>query len=260
MTAVGAGVGHVVPGQVVLARGPLAVPPGTGAPAGYALLAADAVVPLPKGVGLGAAAELSLASAAALAAVDRIDPAPGDRVLVNGAEGGVGRRAVRLLAGRDAVVVAVCGAEHVGLLGELGARVVVDRAAGAVVTQVRAVCPEGVDGLIDLVGGALDDVPLEDVPLGAVRAGGRVVVTAGLPGADVLAAGGLSGALLCVLPVREVVGAVGSPGGRGADGGLAVHTVLPLGRAAEGFAVVVVGPVRGGDGGGAPGAVAVAVR
>ncbi len=52
------------------------------------------------------AAALPLAGAAATAAVDAVDPKPGDVVLVAGATGGVGSYAIQLLAARGATVLA----------------------------------------------------------------------------------------------------------------------------------------------------------
>ncbi|WP_246755472.1 NADP-dependent oxidoreductase [Bradyrhizobium neotropicale] len=72
----------------------------------------------------------------------------GDKVLINGAAGGVGHIAVQIAKTRGAHVVAVAsGAKH-GFLRELGADATIDYATGAVTDQV-----EDVDVVIELVGG-----------------------------------------------------------------------------------------------------------
>ncbi|MET8974906.1 NADP-dependent oxidoreductase [Streptomyces sp. NPDC004539] len=234
--AVGAGVDHVRPGQEVFGHTPLAAPLGAGTLAEYALLPAETVVPRPLGLDFVAAAALPLASAAAFAAVDRIDPGPGETVLVDGATGGVGRYAVQLLALRGARVVATGGAEDCARLTALGARLVVDRAAGPVARQVRGLFPGGVDALIHLTS--------EDAPLDAVRAGGRVATTTGVPGPEALAAAGLTGSTVYARPLRETVEPLAE---QAADGTLAVdvYAVLPLERATEGLAVLAAGKARG---------------
>jgi len=165
----------------------LAPPIQVGPLAEYALLPAATVVAKPAGLDFTAAAALPLASAAAAAAVDHVDPQPGQVVLVNGATGGVGRYTVQLLATRDATVVATGTATEAESLTALGATTVVDYTTGSVAEQVRAAYPDGVDALVNLVG----NTPAE-VPLDAVRKDGKVATTMA-PDADTLAAAGLTG-------------------------------------------------------------------
>ncbi|WP_416967612.1 NADP-dependent oxidoreductase [Streptomyces sp. 4F14] len=234
VVAVGEGVGEVAVGQEVFGHIPLTAPLGAGTLAEYALLPADTVVPKPLGLDFVAAAAMPLASAAAFAAVDQIDPRPGEVVLVNGATGGVGRYVVQLLARRGVRVVATGRPEDVEALVALGAWAVVDHTAGPVAPRI----PGGVDALVNLVGEA------DDIPLDAVRLGGRVATTTGAPTAADLESVGLTGSTVYARPLREIVEPLAE---QVADGTLTadVYAVLPLDRATEGLAVLAAGKARG---------------
>ncbi len=82
--------------------------------------------------------------------VTRIGIAPGDRVLVTGASGGVGSAAVQLANRRGAEVFAMAGADKAEAVRALGAIQVVPRN-----TDLEAMFgPEYFDAAIDIVGGA----------------------------------------------------------------------------------------------------------
>lgn len=85
----------------------------------------DVVAPLPDGLSYEDAATLPVAGLTALHALRIGGCAPGARVLVTGAAGGVGRFAVQLAAHEGAVVTAVVGSpERAEGLAELGASAV----------------------------------------------------------------------------------------------------------------------------------------
>ena len=73
------------------------------------------------------AAALPLAGATALQLVHRLDPAPGEWVLVHGAAGGVGHLFVQLVRSRGARVAAPASEARHDLLHSLGVEVIVDR-------------------------------------------------------------------------------------------------------------------------------------
>ncbi|GIH97278.1 NADP-dependent oxidoreductase [Planobispora siamensis] len=79
---------------------------------------------------------------------DLIKPRPGDRVLVNGAAGGVGHFAVQLAKDADAHVIGVASGRHAAFLKELAVDEFVDYTAVAAEDVVR-----DVDHVIDCVGG-----------------------------------------------------------------------------------------------------------
>lgn len=237
--AVGAGVDHVQAGDEVFGHVLLAPPIKAGTLAEYALLPGAAVAKKPAGVDFVTAAALPLAGAAAHAAVAAIDPQPGQSVLVNGAAGGVGLYAIQMLDARGVTVVATGTPVDAERLQKLGAHTVVDYTTGSVVDQVRAAHPEGVDALINLFGTNNDDVPL-----GAVRAGGSVASTTMAPDADSVQAAGLTGHTVMAGPVREIIEPLAE---QVAAGTLRVHVenTLPLEQAADGLAALAAGYGRG---------------
>src|SRR6266545_1882728 len=101
------------------------------------LVAIDAALVGPRPPSLSAvqAASLPLAGATAIQLLDRLDPKPGEWVLVHGAAGGVGSLFVQLARARGARVVASASAQRQPLLRDLGAEVFLDRHAGAVAQQ-----------------------------------------------------------------------------------------------------------------------------
>ena len=100
---------------------------GFGAFAEYVAAPTDAFVPLPAGAMYEQAAAVPVAGLAALQALrDDGGVGPGDRVLVNGASGGVGTFAVQIAKHFGAEVTGVCSTRNVDLVRSLGADRVVD--------------------------------------------------------------------------------------------------------------------------------------
>ncbi|MEM7281802.1 MAG: NAD(P)-dependent alcohol dehydrogenase [Pseudomonadota bacterium] len=86
-----------------------------------------AVVHKPDSVSFVQAAALPIAAITALQAVrDKAGVKPGDRVLVNGASGGVGTYAVQIAKAYGAQVTGVCSTRNVELVQSLGADRVID--------------------------------------------------------------------------------------------------------------------------------------
>jgi NADPH2:quinone reductase len=237
--AVGAGVEHVNVGDEVFGHVLLAPPIQAGTIAEYALLHGAAVALKPAEIDFVTAAAIPLAGAAAYAAVDAIDPRPGQSVLVSGASGGVGSYVVQLLAARGATVVATATADDATRLTALGATTVVDYTAAPVVEQVLSAYPGGVDALIKLAAYSPDAAPFA-----AVRKGGKVAATTTVADEQSLAAHGLTGGGVMAAPVREVTAPLAA---RAAAGTLKidVHTVLPIEHAADGLATLASGKARG---------------
>ena len=101
-----------------------------GAFAEYAAADAALLVPKPAGLSFEQAAALPMAAVTALHAIrDRGQVQPGQRVLVNGAAGGVGICAVQIAAALGAEVTGVCSARNVDLVRSIGAAHVVDYAS-----------------------------------------------------------------------------------------------------------------------------------
>ena len=122
--AVGPGVTEFVQGDDVF--GELSEH-GFGAFAEYVVAPTDAFAPMPAGATYEQAAAVPVAGLAALQALrDDGELGPGDRVLVNGASGGVGTFAVQIAKHFGAEVTGVCSTRNVDLVRSLGADHVVD--------------------------------------------------------------------------------------------------------------------------------------
>ena len=100
---------------------------GTGAFAEYALARESRLAAKPDSVSFEEAASLPIAGLTALQGLrDRGKLAPGQKVLINGAAGGVGTFAVQIAKALGAEVTGVCSSRNVEMIGLLGADFVVD--------------------------------------------------------------------------------------------------------------------------------------
>jgi NADPH2:quinone reductase len=172
VAAVGAGVDDLKPGDRVMAQ------------AEYGAYATQAAVPagqcsvMPDRMSFAEAAAIGLVyTTAHLALVERAGLKAGDKVLVNGAAGGVGLAAVQLAKAKGATVVAsVSTEEKAKIAREAGADFVVRTDVPDLRESFRkqvfeAVGPKGVDIIVDPVGGDVFDASLR-----AIGWGGRLVI------------------------------------------------------------------------------------
>ncbi|MFI9363207.1 zinc-binding alcohol dehydrogenase family protein [Kitasatospora sp. NPDC053057] len=126
---------------------------------------------VPAWLDAGAASMLPMAAPVALAALRTGRTAPGETVLVHAAAGGIGHLAVQLarLLGAGTVIATAGSADKLDFLKSLGADVTVDYTAPDWPEQVRAAAPQGVDVVLDSVGGEVLQRSLElAAPLGRV--------------------------------------------------------------------------------------------
>ena len=122
-----------------------------GTYADYIALPADQFTATkPASIDFVAAAAVPLAACTASIALDALNLAQGDRVLVVGATGGVGSFFVQLAADRGAHVIATALAQDEAYLRDLGAAETVQR-GDDVAAAVRQRHGDGVDALFDLV-------------------------------------------------------------------------------------------------------------
>jgi NADPH:quinone reductase-like Zn-dependent oxidoreductase len=99
----------------------------SGSYADYVVTRADTLSHKPARLSHTEAAAVPLAALTAhQALVDRAKLQQGQRVLINGASGGVGSFAVQIACALGAEVVAVCGTNNIALVEELGASRVLD--------------------------------------------------------------------------------------------------------------------------------------
>lgn len=141
-----------------------------GAWAQQACAPASALEPLPDGADLQAACALPITYATGLYALkQRGHVQPGETVLVLGAAGGVGLASLQVAKALGARVVAAASDERKGRLArEAGADHVVDSSHPEWRAAVQAAAPEGIDVVVDPVGGRFTDIAFR-----TLRWGGR---------------------------------------------------------------------------------------
>jgi NADPH2:quinone reductase len=152
---------------------------------------------LPQELDPATAGALGLAGTAAHATVGATSPVAGETLLIGGATGGVGAKAIQLAARRGASVVATARpGEEADFVTGLGAKHTVDYTAD-VASQVRAIAADGVDATIHLAGDGLELA-------GLVRPGGRFASTLGV-GPDQLSDKDLEATAIVAMPTRDVL-------------------------------------------------------
>jgi NADPH2:quinone reductase len=125
--------------------------------ASHAVVSAEATFAAPAGFTMPEAACFRAATHTARhALIDRATLKPGESVLVLGAAGGVGLASVEIAALLGARVIAAASSpQKLAVAAARGARHLVDYSLAPLVDQVRALAPDGVDVIVDPVGGEL---------------------------------------------------------------------------------------------------------
>lgn len=155
-----------------LARKPVAQ---WGAYAEYLAVDEAAAALMPVNLLFEEAAAVPLAALTAWQALfTKAGLAAGQTVLVHGASGGVGHFAVQLAANAGARVAGTAGTANQEFVASLGAELAVDHTRDGIAESVRRRFAEGVDVVLDAVGG--DD---SDLLLDALRPGGILVSITG---------------------------------------------------------------------------------
>ena len=140
--AIGAGVTRFAIGDRVFAEC------ATGSLAEFAVVAERSLAHAPSRLSFDQAAAVPIAGTTALQALtEAAVVAPGQRVLVNGASGGVGTFAVQIAVALGAEVTAVCSARNAAQAAELGAHRVIDYTVSDFTAE-----PQRYDVVLDLVG------------------------------------------------------------------------------------------------------------
>jgi NADPH:quinone reductase-like Zn-dependent oxidoreductase len=166
-----------------------------GAFAEYAAADADRLVAKPAGLSFEQAAALPMAAVTALHAVrDCGRVQPGQRVLVNGAAGGVGSCAVQIAVALGAEVTGVCSAGNAELVRSLGAARVIDYTS-----EDFADGPEPYDVILDNVGNR----SIRDLRRAVTKTGTIVGNGGGSPGRNIGAVGSVLRAALVNVVVRQ---------------------------------------------------------
>lgn len=157
---IGSGVTEFAPGDRVLGR----LDSG-GAAAEYVVATTDVLAAAPVGLPLEDAAAIPVAALSAWQAVfEHAKVTPGQRVLINGAGGGVGGFAVQLAKRAGAVVLATASARSAAAIRAFGADEIID--------YTTEPLPTDVDAVINLA--AIDPTAAAELAT-LVRPGGRLV-------------------------------------------------------------------------------------
>ncbi len=121
---------------------------GTGACAEFVAVPERRLARMPANLGFDTAAAVPMAAVTALQALrDRGRIASGQRLLVNGASGGIGTFAVQLATAFGAEVTAVCSGRNAELVSSIGAQRVIDYTSSDFAASER-----GYDVVVDTVG------------------------------------------------------------------------------------------------------------
>ena len=185
---VGADVHYLRPGDEVFGF-------AQGAFAEYTTADAALMVPKPAGLTFEQAAAIPMAAVTALHAMrDRGRVQPGQRVLVNGAAGGVGTFAVQIAAALGAEVTGVCSARNTDMVRSIGATHVVDYASEDFTAGTIRY-----DVVLDNVGNRT----LRDLRRAATPTGTVIVNGGGSPGRIIGAVGSILRAAIVNLFVRQ---------------------------------------------------------
>jgi NADPH2:quinone reductase len=128
------------------------VAPGSGGFAEYALVSADLAAGMLTALSPTDAVTLPVAGATAWDAIADLGLAQGATVLINGISGGVGVMAAQLARDFGLTVLGTGSPTRQQLVESLGA-ILIDYSDGGAAARVRALVPDGPDGVLDLVGG-----------------------------------------------------------------------------------------------------------
>jgi len=165
--AVGEGVTRLSVGDAVFGD-------GTGTFAEFAVAKADHLAVLPPGVPFEHGAAVAVAGISAQMALEISGLKPGDRLLINGAAGGIGQFAVQMARNAGFHVTGVCSTHNVERVKALGADVVLDYTVDDVLSP-----PQQYDAVLDNAG----SVKISDWRR-VTRKGGVIMPNSGAPGPD----------------------------------------------------------------------------
>jgi NADPH:quinone reductase-like Zn-dependent oxidoreductase len=205
-----------------------------GAAAEYVAAPAAGLAPKPRTLDHASAATVPLSALTAWQALfDHARLAPGQRVLIHGAAGGVGSFAVQLARWRGARVIATASARNVEFVRGLGADEVIDHGS----TPFEAVARDA-DVVLDGVGGAVTERSWS-----VLRPGGLLVTIVRQP-PEWTAGRAARGLFVLVEPSHSQLNELS----RLIDAGTVrpiVEAVLPLERAREAYERGIMGHPRG---------------
>jgi NADPH:quinone reductase-like Zn-dependent oxidoreductase len=211
-----------------------------GTYAEYVAVPLESVAPKPRSASFAEAAAYPLAALTAYQSLfDAAGLVSGEMVLVHAAAGGVGSFAVQLARARGAQVIGTAQKGHHAYLHDLGVTWAVDYRERDFRESVRTVRPEGVDVVLDGVGG---DVTTQSVDI--LKSGGRLVSILNPSVVHALVERGVAAQYVFVAPNRAELTTLSEM----VDARhLRVHlsSILPLEEAARAHALIETGHTQG---------------
>lgn len=211
-------------------------PPAGGAYADEIVVPAASVARIPEGSGFPEASTLLMNAMTARVALDKLTIPAGGTVAVTGAAGSFGGYVVQLAKADGLRVIADAAPADQQIVSDLGADEVVPRGPD-IAERIRAVCPDGVDGVAD---GAVQDERVLD----AIRDEGGVAVVRGWRGEP---GRGIGVHRVMVVHHSEEQAALDTLRSQVEQGALTLRVadVLPAAQAAEAHRRLEAGGVRG---------------
>lgn len=173
--SVGSSVEELQPGDRVSCGTNLFSEGRQGAYSEYLVVNKSHVAKIPQTMSFESAATLPIAGITAWQALfspekGALSEAKNKKVFINGASGGVGSFAVQLAKWQGAEVATTCSSFNLDYVTSLGSDVAIDYKTQNVAQEIQKWAPEGVDLIIDAVGGeSLSD------PIGLLKQGGTLV-------------------------------------------------------------------------------------
>lgn len=239
IAALGEGVTGLAVGSRVVACAQK-MPVQWGACAEYVAVPVSALAPTPQGLDDVQAASLPVAGLTAwqaLVAFARLEA--GQTVLVHAASGGVGSFAVGIAKHFGATVIGTCGPANADYVRGLGADVVLDYHRADLKQAILEVAPDGVDVVLDSVGGETLALSYE-----VVKPGGVLTSLGDHPDPDQVAHKDLSATRIGLRPIGSQLGELA---GLIAQGKVPLPEIktMPLEKIAEAYRLSEAGHVRG---------------
>ncbi|MFC5699550.1 NADP-dependent oxidoreductase [Pseudomonas sp. GCM10022186] len=153
VSAVGEGVDDLPPGTRVFAQSDVGVGKW-GSYAEYACVSRASVVRMPDNLDFAAAAAVPTPALAAWAGLfDEGGLRPGMKVLIHGGGSAVGGFAIQFARCAGAQIAATCSEDNLAHVRGVGAECAIDYRAGDIHETLRQWAPEGVDLVLDCIGG-----------------------------------------------------------------------------------------------------------
>jgi NADPH:quinone reductase-like Zn-dependent oxidoreductase len=211
-----------------------------GTYAEYIALEEDLVALMPSSLGFAQAASIPLAGLTAWQALhDRVNLQSGEIVLVHAGAGGVGSMGIEFARALGAEVITTTSPENEEYVRSLGANQAIDYRHENFVESVKKLHPDGIDVVLDCVGGETYRRSFE-----VLKPGGRIVSTIEQPDAQLTARYGVEASYHFVVPSGAELTVIGKLIDAGKVSAPEIHE-LPLEQIAEAHMRSEEGHVRG---------------